>query len=312
MIESALRHVFDVPQQQLHFDPADPGPAADGRPHDTLARRVGTCERAFVGGFFADRIGYAFAAGYGEALAALFPADAPVPAAFAVTEAGGGSPRAMQTRLTWSAAGTASLDGEKTFVTLGAAAERIYVVASEGVDDAGRNRLRVVRVSARSPGLSFAAGPALSIVPEVAHAHLTLRGVTVTQDDVLTGDGYVTYVKPFRTVEDIHVHAALVGHLLRVARAFQLPAAFVADLVATFVQLHALAGEPPLAATTHVALAGVLTGFERLLTTHHTALQQVPEPVRGRTQRDLALRLVAGKARQKRLEAAMVVLGLGH
>ena len=41
--------------------------------------------------------------------------------------------------------------------------------------------------------------------------------------DLLPGDGYDIYLKPFRTIEDIHVHAALIGYLVGVARRLEAP-----------------------------------------------------------------------------------------
>jgi alkylation response protein AidB-like acyl-CoA dehydrogenase len=74
-------------------------------------------ELALVGGFAADRLGYAFASGYAAASRALFPGSAR-PAALAATEVGGVHPRAIATRLSERDDGW-QLDGEKTFVTLG-------------------------------------------------------------------------------------------------------------------------------------------------------------------------------------------------
>src|SRR5438067_2330425 len=100
-------------------------------------------ERALWGGFHADRLGHAFAAGYGAALARLFDHAAaaqslpPFPpprglVALAATESGGAHPRAIATRLE-KEGGALLLRGEKTFVTLAGAAEELLVVASRGV-----------------------------------------------------------------------------------------------------------------------------------------------------------------------------------
>ncbi len=296
LIDAALR------ETNLEFSAQCPALAAYLRGvRDATRHLEDPCERAFLGGFLADRIGMAFTAGYTEALGVLVGAE-PSPAALAVTERGGGAPSAMHTTLTWEQGG-ARIVGEKTFVTLGAEAECIYVVASEGRDAAGRNRLRLVRIRGDATGLTWSAGPVLPIVPEIAHARLQLD-VRVTAGDVLEGDAYVRFVKPFRTVEDIFVHAALCGHLLRMTRAFALPHALQAELIATFTSLHALSHEPPLARVTHIALGGVLQGFERLLSAHADALRSVRPDVVARFERDIALRLVAAKARARRLEVA--------
>lgn len=306
--ESLLDPVFATPASALTF--AEKPPALDDHlraMHVLTAALENGCDRAFVAGHASDRIGTAFAAGYTEALRALVPEAEHMLGAFAVTEAGGGAPSAMQTTLQLAADGSGTLHGEKTFVTLGALAERIYVVASEGHDERGRNRLRLVRIRREAAGLTWTPGPSLPIVPEVTHARLTLKNVHITPFDVLAGDAYDRYVKPFRTVEDLHVHAALLGHLLRVARHFQLPDALVADLLGSFVGLRALAEEAPLAASTHLALGGVLRGIEQLLGAHAASFSTLPDRVGGPLQRDLALRFVAAKAREKRLAAAFRV-----
>ena len=61
------------------------------------AEHPDTVQQAIVGGFVADRLGWAFASGYQAALRALFP-DAPADriCALCVTEADGNSPKAIK------------------------------------------------------------------------------------------------------------------------------------------------------------------------------------------------------------------------
>src|SRR5262245_25603109 len=99
---------------------------------------------------------------------------------------------------------------------MASAAQSLLVVASTGNVD-GKNRLRVVRVPANAAGVRIE--PAVApFVPEIAHARVTLDGVRVSAGDLLPGDGYDDYLKPFRTIEDLHVHGALLGYLIGVAR----------------------------------------------------------------------------------------------
>ena len=71
-----------------------------------LARRVRRlpprrAEQALLGGFDADRVGWAFASGYQAALRALLPElPADAVAAFCVTEESGNRPRDIHTRIT--------------------------------------------------------------------------------------------------------------------------------------------------------------------------------------------------------------------
>ena len=57
--------------------------------------------------------------------------------------------------------------------------------------------------------------PATKFVPEVPHAQLRFENLRIRESDILPGDGYDQYVKPFRTVEDIHVQAAVLSYLMR-------------------------------------------------------------------------------------------------
>ena len=47
--------------------------------------------------------------------------------------------------------------------------------------------------------------PPTPFAPEIPHARITLANVTVRDEDVLPGDGYARYLKPFRTIEDTFV-----------------------------------------------------------------------------------------------------------
>ncbi len=256
---------------------------------------------ALVGGFVADRLGWAFASGYQAALRALFGVGERR-AALCATEDGGGHPRAIHTRLE-----AGRLNGTKRFVTLGCFAERLFVVAREGEDPDGRPRLRVGAVDPMAPGVRFEVQPPIPFTPELPHTVVQLLGAPA---DILPGDGYARYLKPFRTVEDLHVHAALGGHLLQVGRRCGWPPDVLAALCAQVAALRGLAAEDPSAPQTHVALGGVLTNGGRVLRACADLWAQVEPEVRSRWERDQPLLGVAGKVRARRLEAAWRALGI--
>ncbi len=297
----------------LHFlltEPPAPAPLdsieAWWRGHQGLAPRFeARVDLALAGGFRADRLGYAFASGYQAALHALFPGLPPdAPAALCATEAGGGHPSAIQTRLTGVEEGAPRLDGTKAFVTLGTSAKRLLVVASEGQDAQGRNRLRVVTVDAGHAGVTVLPLPETPFVPEVPHAELRLEGVVVGPGEVLPGDGYTRYLKPFRTVEDCHVHLAVLGWLVQVARRSGWPEPVREELLALAVMLRGLAAADPEQETTHLALGGALELAKRALERCEPLWARVDAPTRERWARDRRLLDIAGKVRAKRLEAA--------
>lgn len=278
-----------------------------------LAARSGLSrpfDRAAAGGFSADRLGYAFASGYVEALAALLPSEVgDARLALCVTERGGGHPRNVQTTLRPKAGGGFVVDGLKTYATLSTFATALLVAVREGEGPDGVPRLRVVRVAASAPGVSFEPLRELPFVPEIPHAEVSLEQVSVPADAVLPGDGYLEYIKPFRTVEDLHVHGALLGYLVSLARRSGWPRESIARATALLAALRDLSTEPPLAPATHVALAGVIELARAFLRDAAPHLELAPADERARFERDRGLLEVAGKARGKRLEAAWRALG---
>lgn len=66
-------------------------------------------------------------------------------------------------------------------------------------------------------GVEVQPKPSMSIVPEISHGAVALSNVHVPEENILPGDGYNGYMKPFRSIEDIHVYGALLGYCTRVS-----------------------------------------------------------------------------------------------
>lgn len=274
-----------------------------------LSRWPAPVDGALAGGFAADRLGFAFAAGYHAALRALVPAIAPgTITALSATEEGGAHPRAIRSALSRAPEGGFVLSGAKRWSTLAAVAEQLLVVASTGTSDSGRNQLRLVRVPANAPGVAITAMPATPFAPEIPHCAIRFDAVGVADADVLPGDGYSDYLKPFRTIEDLHVHAALLGYFVGAARRAGFPHEHVERALALAASARTLALGPPVAPELHVALAGLLDATAALLdaAAGHWALADPAE--RRRWERDQPLLLVATAARKTRLERAWAAL----
>lgn len=233
----------------------------------TPTNPVHPVEAAILGGFRSEILATAFAAGYQAALAALFPAlpgDNMV--SLCVTERGGGHPRAIFTRLEKSSSGTYTLTGEKRWATLSPQASLLLVVARAGEDPTTKRSLfRVVKVSPQARGVRIIPMPETPFVPEIPHAEISLEEVPVTDADILPGDGYDDYVKPFRTIEDIHVHAAGVGYLIRICREFDLGRSLVERLAHVVSSLRTWAAADAKDPVTHIVLAGVLAESSAIL-----------------------------------------------
>ncbi len=257
--------------------------------------------RAFAGGYSVDRLGYAFASGYQEALTALVPALEGVRCAFCMTEKGGNSPSAIETFFAREDEHYVA-NGEKTHVTLGGHAEELLVVGHIGLDDHERKRIRVVRIPRDREGVTIEPLPPLPFAPEIPHARLVLKNVRVSLDEVLEGDGYDEYAKPFRTVEDLHVSAAMVGYLMRLGRVSGWRPADLEALAAFVSAMYPLGLVDPLDAAVHVAVGGIQRRLGALVA--ELPWGSVEESVRTRFERDRPLMKIAGAARERRLTVA--------
>ncbi|MFE6922596.1 acyl-CoA dehydrogenase family protein [Nocardia sp. NPDC057663] len=257
----------------------------------------GSIDRAAVAGFDSAGTGTAFLGGYQEALHALVPTLGPEGlTSMCATEANGAKPSSMATTVT--ADGTVT--GTKSFATLGEFATSFLVIARAGEQADGRAELRAVLVPA-GPGTVVTPLPALPFAPEIPHATVTFDAAP---GELLPGDGYTDYLKPFRTVEDLHVVAAVLGQLVRVARQAQWPAEAVEQLLALFAAVRGVSTEDPGSVGVHIALGGVFERLTRLRADLAPLWETVDPEVRSRWERDEPLLGVAGKVRALRLAAA--------
>jgi acyl-CoA dehydrogenase len=259
-----------------------------------------TVDRSLVGGALADRLGYAFAGAYGEALRALVPELEGI-AALCITEAGGNHPKAIETTLV-PVDGGYELSGHKKWATIGSLAQSLLVCATTG-----NHHLRMVRVRAAAAGVTITPSSA-PFVPEIPHAEITLERVAVSEADLLPGDGYDDYVKPFRTIEDLHVHAALLGYLIGVARRRRFATDTIESLLALVATTRSIALADPKSPTTHVLLAGTFRLLAREVAAVEAMWSQSPDDEWQRWQRDRVLLQVASKAREARRDKAWSLL----
>ncbi len=268
-------------------------------------RQSTTIDRAVIGGALADRMGFAFAGGYHEALQRLIPSLQGAAASLCATEESGNHPRAIKTLLT-RVGEHYTLTGKKSWATAASDATILLVIASTGEVE-GKNQLVLVSVRAGDRGVKRTATTA-SFVPEIPHAVVELDNVTVQQSDIHPGDGFDEYLKPFRTIEDLHVHGALLGYLLGVARRHGLVADFAAPLAAAIATTRALVADDPKSATTHLALAALLDQVTKLVTGLEARWPAGDE--RTRWERDRKILQVASSARAARLARARARLGV--
>jgi alkylation response protein AidB-like acyl-CoA dehydrogenase len=272
------------------------------------ARFARSIERALVTALVAPTPGAAFLAGYHAAMGALVPAlGGDHRAALCATEDGGAHPRTIETRLVETDGGY-TLDGVKRFVTGGRDADVLVVLANAGVTDDGRNRLALVTLPARTAGVTFDDMPELPFVPDVSHTSVRFDGVRVGADARLPGDGWTDYVKPFRTIEDLHVQAAVTAWLVGVVRRSESDRGLVERLVAHAASLTALADTDRESPATHIALAGAFANLQAIIEAMDAWWKVAPAGLRAMWERDRRLLRVASNARAQRLERAWTLL----
>jgi len=262
-------------------------------------------DRAMVAGFSADRAAWAFAGGYQCALQALFPGlPEDTLAALCVTEEEGNHPRVIRTALQRAGSGW-RLDGAKRWTTLGPQGALFLVLAREAEIEGERAAFRIARVASSASGVGVEPMPPTRFVPEVPHARVVFDAVGIADDALLPGDGWTLYAKPFRSVEDAHVNAALIAYLVREARRLGWPHGWIERAAALLLALRAIAGEDPSLPQTHVALSGILDMAGALFADAQTNWDMsASDASRARWQRDRALLDVAAAARAQRSESA--------
>jgi hypothetical protein len=151
--------------------------------------------------------------------------------------------------------------------------------------------------------------PATKFVPEVPHAQLQFENLKIKEGELLPGDGYDQYVKPFRTVEDIHVQAAVLSYLMREGQRLSWPQSWLERLSALLAALGKISDMPASHAETHVALAGALSiGAGLIGETDEFWKKSAADPAALRWARDRELLKVAAGAREQRTKRAWETL----
>jgi len=261
-------------------------------------------DQAILGGFYSDRIAFAFLSGYQAAIQHLIP-RVPITkiSAFCISEKDGNHPRAIKTRLAQTD-GQWFITGEKNYVACAKEADILILGTSLGTGENGTNQIKMVEVPANAPGVSIEPSATLPFIPEVSHGRACLSRVPVTTEAILSGDGYTDYVKPFRTIEEVHIAAALSGLVLRTGKQYGWPERVMEKILGTIFLGRSLSLLPPKEASTHITLAGARKQLDSLLCELEPYLRATPETHYARWQRDIPLMTMGGTVSRKRTEAA--------
>lgn len=272
--------------------------------YGTLLERVGDATPftlAVLGGRLAATPGLAFLAGYQAALRALWPAAPHSLGALCVTENKSTRPADMSTRLE-----DLHLNGRKDFVTAAEAADWLLVAAREEAAGAPP-RLAMGVVRNGDPGVRIEPLPALALMPDISHGRLHLQQAHCER---LPGDGWDAYAKPFRSIEDLHVLAALCAWLYGVAQNSHWPQDLQLRLLGLLAGCAEMARLCPSTASSHLLLAGLFAQFASLQGEIDSAMASGPPAWNSLWLRDGKLLEIARTARAKRLEKTLATLQL--
>ena len=265
-------------------------------------------DRALLGGRKSDSVGFAFAGAYQSAIEALFSLSEPLLASVCVTEAGGNHPRAINASLTRQN-GALTLSGEKSFVSGANDSGIIYVACKDqrdgdGLDAEGRPLIKMLALKTEQQGVEIKEMPSLGFVPEISHGCVSLLNVSIDESAVLPGDGYLRYVRAFRTYEDLHVCAAIaayrLGQCLAAAWGYDLIERHVA-LILSLREVEAMSLDSPAA---HVALSACRTQLDDLIAQTNTLFSEKSASAYANWQRDSRLLNVASRAHETRTQRA--------
>jgi len=267
----------------------------------TLLQTLGNVtpfELAVAGGRRMATPGLAFLVGYQAALRMLWPSAPLSLGALCATEQRSLRPADMQTRLR-----DLRLSGRKDFVTAGDAADWL-LVAARSEEPGETPRLSLAVVYPGEPGVKVEKLPALPLMPDISHGRLYLDGALC---ELLAGDGWDAYVKPFRTLEDVYVLSAMSAWLYGVGQDSDWPQALQLRLLALLAGCAEASRQAPNNPPGHVLLGGLFAQFEALAGEVDQALGNGPVEWAQMWQRDKGVMQLAAGARAKRLAKALAV-----
>ncbi|MBV4537737.1 acyl-CoA dehydrogenase [Pseudomonas urmiensis] len=290
--------------QRLNDPLRQPLAASLGQTYAAQLERLGTAapfELAVLGGRAMATPGLAFLIGYQAALRVLWPSAPAALGALCATERRSVRPADLHSRLEGL-----RVTGRKDFVTAGLEAEWLLVAARcEAAGESAQLKLAVVYPG--EPGVTLEALPTLPLMPEVGHARLTLQQAAC---ELLAGDGWDAYVKPFRSLEDLYVLAALVAWLYGVGQESAWPQALQLRLLGLLGGCAEGSRQCADSVGCHLLLGGLFAQFHALRGELDQALAAGPEQWAQLWQRDQGVLALATAARDKRLAKAWAAVGL--
>ena len=187
--------------------------------------------------------------------------------AFCASEMGGNRPSAIETTVQHDASGGLVLNGRKRWATLGPMASHLVVIASER-QDSERNHLRAAVIPTDRSGVFIEEMTIPGSMPNslrLPHSLINLDGVAVDQNELMVGDGYSAFMKPYRTIEDAFGVAAQAASLLAMALRHGAEAEAVDGVVALIASLRAVVLEDLTQPSSHLVVSAAEKALPALI-----------------------------------------------
>jgi alkylation response protein AidB-like acyl-CoA dehydrogenase len=265
-------------------------------------RDEGPFAAAIAAALQADRLAWAFFSGYQGALQAAFPESLALSArrvACLCANEAGRKLNDIATRLD-VADDVFRLSGSKSWLLACGDDLTLFVLTrAAGGPASGPGSLAIVEIRSSAAGVVVGAPRPQAMVPELPHATVAFHGVRVEPAQVLPGDGYAGYARPFRLREDVFVTGCALAHLLSHAQRAAWPTTWRQRCVAVIAALEACASMPPDDVGTVVRVAGTLAWAGDLID-EVDDLWSEGEAEAARWQRDKVLLELGHDARRQR------------
>ncbi len=286
---------------------------------------AGPFERAVLGGASSNCMGFASASGYQAAISALFGngrfegrrfengrfedgcIEKQQLSSLCVSEAGGNHPRAIETSLSGQQ-GELTITGQKSFISGAEDAQCMYVACKDlrdgdGLDAQGRPLIKLVRLATSEANVTIKKMTELKFLPEISHGTVRFDEVKVDESWVLPGDGYLQYVKPFRTYEDVFVLSSILAYRLREGLG-NWDQTIIERHVELLMAMSQLSQSQLMLPQAHIALSACRRSMMQLIEDSDALFKASNLSAYEAWQRDKPLLKVAIKAHEKRTESA--------
>ncbi|GAA6136212.1 hypothetical protein NBRC116188_30020 [Oceaniserpentilla sp. 4NH20-0058] len=251
-------------------------------------------------GLRCSNMSQAFSLAYRCALQSLLPQLATNKwAAMCVTEPSGNHPKNIESQLTGFA-----VNGHKSFVTMATLAEQLLVIVKQE-EKSDRPQLKAVLIDSAQAGVELVQFPPLGMLKDIPHGKVTFKNADA---DILAGDGYSEYSKPFRTLEDIYAVLVASSFILSMAKRFEINYIVVQKALGIITQLVSLPLVP--SSWMHLQVEESLKSFNDLTELFERHFEPLPDSIKNEWLADKKIFSIAQSARESRLKKAIESIGL--